>query len=186
MKQAAFITLVTFQKIAQNSYNTMEQRMLNVPLCTMYNRWDGKIGFIGGLVDDGEDTLSAAIREFEEESGISINHLKDKAINVYEETLNTTHSTLYYVVLNPKEFHDIISQMTLSQSFNSEGSPMVVHLVDHNRNGKTLGFSQYLLHNFAPMAKNGLLSIKDMVDNYQPKTEIYPVRRKTPSFMAEI
>ena len=63
--------------------------------------------------------------------------------------------------------------MTLSQSFNSEGSPMVVHLVDHNRNGKTLGFSQYLLHNFAPMAKNGLLSIKYMVDNYQPKTEIY-------------
>ena len=112
MKQAAFITLVTLQKIAQNSYNTMEQRMHNVPLCTMYNRWDGKIGFIGGLVDDGEDTLSAAIREFEEESGVRIKHLKHKAIKLYEETLNTTKSTLYYIILEVKEFHDIVSKMS--------------------------------------------------------------------------
>lgn len=173
IKQASFITLITFQKIAQNPFNTMEQRMYDVPLCTMYNRWDGKIGFIGGLVDQGEDLLTAAIREFEEESGVRIKHLKHRAIKLYEETLNTTKSTLYYIMLEVKEFHDIVSKMTLSQSFNSEGSPMIVHLVDHKRKDNTLGFTQFLNHNFAPMAKNGLLSVKELVDNYYHDTQVF-------------
>lgn len=41
-------------------------------LVFMNARWDGRWGFPGGIVEEGETTLDAAIRECEEEIGVGV------------------------------------------------------------------------------------------------------------------
>lgn len=44
-------------------------RQLGIPLMGANLRWDGSLGFVGGIVDPGETILQAALREAGEEVG---------------------------------------------------------------------------------------------------------------------
>lgn len=172
MNQASFITLITVQKVAQDGSYTVEQKMADVALCTMFNRYDGRIGFVGGKTELNETSTETAYREFYEETGVSIDHLKGQEQLVYQAEESGVQSTLYAVYLHPKEFYEIVRQFDISGMFSDEGSPMVVHLHEFS---ESTGVQQFAKHNFAPMAKGGLLTLIEHVAElgYYKKQDIF-------------
>ena len=149
MKRAAFVTLSTKQMVANSSHHSLEERLQDVPLCVMLSRWDGLIGFLGGKAEDSDtDLLTAAFREFEEETGVSIEQFKSQAELVAVLDNRSVQSTLYNVFLQPHDFNTVVSQFKISQDYTDEGSHIVVYLEKFG----SVGIDCFLQHNFAPMA----------------------------------
>jgi 8-oxo-dGTP pyrophosphatase MutT (NUDIX family) len=53
----------------------------------MQLRYDGRLGFFGGMVEDGEDIVTALEREVVEEMGTSSLQGRFKPVSVYEVTI---------------------------------------------------------------------------------------------------
>lgn len=70
-QNSAFVVFFTDPvKIYEHVESLPEQvRQLGIPLMGANLRWDGSLGFVGGLVDPGETILQAALREAGEEVG---------------------------------------------------------------------------------------------------------------------
>lgn len=72
MKQAAFVLLYTKPQAVYAGLTevTDHVRTMTVPVCLLGVRPDGRFGFPGGGVNEGEKPRMAALRELREECGI--------------------------------------------------------------------------------------------------------------------
>lgn len=126
-----------------------------VPLVLMMNRWDGKIGFVGGKIDPGENPAEAVVREIKEEVNLTIWPEELEKICVFE----TEEQQIYYHRFNlgrvDKEFlRDMMVTMQKASCFLSEGNPFFAQLTD------------YYLENF--LKNNFPLTVKEQLELITP------------------
>lgn len=104
----------------------------------MMNRWDGRIGFPGGNVDEGDESLAhAAARELREELNYlarpeDLVPLRSDVINEFI-TVHAFHLNLGKVPF--KVIKRILSEGMKSEHVVAEGTPFAAHLENY-RNGK--------------------------------------------------
>ena len=89
--QAAFVILYAldgqpWKDYAEDKYG---RRELIIPTALCNNRSDGSIGFIGGKVESGESLEEAAIREVEEEIGLTSDQVEVAGFLDSHVTANT-------------------------------------------------------------------------------------------------
>ncbi len=70
-KQAVFLAIYT-EAISPWKYFKDDISQLKCPALIMIDRWDGRMGFPGGTVNEGENIIEALSREIKEEIGITI------------------------------------------------------------------------------------------------------------------
>lgn len=99
-KQAVFLAIYV-EKIAPWKYFLDEIKHITCPALIMIDRWDGRIGFPGGTVEEGEPLLDALVREIKEEVGISVKPQNVHPIASFEAKI-VTH--LYGLKVMEAEF----------------------------------------------------------------------------------
>ncbi|MCK9373312.1 MAG: NUDIX hydrolase [Sulfuricurvum sp.] len=87
-KNAVFLAIYV-DAISPWKYFKEDLRHLQCPALIMIDRWDGRMGFPGGTVDEGESLLEALVREIKEEIGITIRPEKVHPIVSHENRLIT-------------------------------------------------------------------------------------------------
>lgn len=70
-KNAVFLAIYV-DEISPWKYFNDDIRHLKCPAFIMIDRWDGRMGFPGGTVNDGESLIEALVREIKEEIGITV------------------------------------------------------------------------------------------------------------------
>lgn len=97
-KESSFIIvfLREHKPWGDNEKYPQEIRDTKTPVILLLERWDGRQGFIGGEVDNGESIFEAAIREAEEETTWKPNENKVKPLISHSFAI-TTHSHSYEV-----------------------------------------------------------------------------------------
>lgn len=83
-RNAVFIAFHLKSKVYQG-YKSVSEEIQNreIPQVLLLQRWDSKLGFVGGMVDEGEDLITAAKREAMEEINFDfdlLNHLELKPV----------------------------------------------------------------------------------------------------------
>jgi U8 snoRNA-decapping enzyme len=83
---------------------------LKCPALIMIDRWDGRMGFPGGTVDENETLIEALVREVKEEIGITIKSSQVRPIVTHEnrivthlyglKVLEAEFLHIYYHILN--------------------------------------------------------------------------------------
>jgi len=138
-RNGAFIAITASCQLYLNYEDpsmTEEYRSRWFPVVLMVNRWDGKLGFPGGFVDDGETIIEATVRELIEETKISLR--KDDVI-----TPLCAHETPWIAVhlhwidlgkLSVGNLQAIIAKAVTAEHSVVEGSPVWIHLADYGRN----------------------------------------------------
>ena len=63
----------------------------------MVHRWDNKVGFVGGFVDENENLVEAGLREIEEEAGVIAT--KESMVKVCEHKLDWGNVHLFKIDL---------------------------------------------------------------------------------------
>lgn len=99
-KNAVFLAIYV-ESISPWRYFKDDMQHLKCPALIMIDRWDGRMGFPGGTVNEGESLLEALVREIKEEIGITIKPDKVHPI-VSHETRLITH--LYGLKVLEAEF----------------------------------------------------------------------------------
>ena len=103
---------------------------LVIPTVLLLNRWDGKIGFPGGHVEEGEDILVALKRELKEEINYTLTETPT-LINIIE----ASSSILHFFALECSSFSDmknIVRSATQADHFGSEVTgTMLQHLTTY-------------------------------------------------------
>lgn len=92
----------------------------------MQMRFDGYIGFPGGLVDEGENDVQALNRELQEECNFRMYNLTEDnyVVSFYDEKKRLLCS-LYTLLLSLKEFEEMERDVFNAQDFGDE----VIHFV---------------------------------------------------------
>lgn len=145
--QAVFVAFVTEAPVYKDySEGDLHGSSKNVPLVLMNHRWDGRIGFAGGMVETGESLWDAVCRETFEELG----HVMQKG----DAQLVCSHETpklvtsLYVVKATPEEFKRILLEQGTAEHFLSEGSFFSVHF--QNYTTKKPAMDTFMRNQFAP------------------------------------
>lgn len=86
--QAVFLAIYV-DAISPWKYFNDDIRHLQCPAVIMVDRWDGRMGFPGGTVNENEELLDALIREIKEEIGITVKPDKVHPIVTHETRLVT-------------------------------------------------------------------------------------------------
>lgn len=170
-KNAVFLAIYV-NAISPWKYFNDDIKSVRCPALIMIDRWDGRMGFPGGTVHEGESLLDALVREVKEEIGINVKPDKVKPIASHEWKI-ATH--LYGLEVQEAEFLHIYYHMlnNFSRSillhayeegdkshFMSEITGIkIIPLVQHE--GK--GINLFLQNSFAGSAKNELLIMLDEV-----------------------
>ncbi|MBC8062890.1 MAG: NUDIX hydrolase [Clostridiaceae bacterium] len=135
-----------------------QQRELLIPLVLMQLRWDGTLGFPGGLVNKGEDLIQAVIRESKEEFAFIINEKSSKEIKLLstyaDESINI-HS--YYLEISYEKIKEIQRNSTGAKHFYSENQGCILPQI---ADFKGRGIKKFLTNNFYLTAKEEL---KDLI-----------------------
>jgi len=141
-KEAAFIAIYAkdFQPWLKVKDIEEESKVKKVNLVLMLNRWDGYTGFPGGLIEQGENSITGAIRETFEEIDyeiLNLTSLKHITTNKLSET--TVH--LYAIEVSVREIFNIQKNLTNAVDYGSEimGSNLVI--LNDLKNGK--GFNTF-------------------------------------------
>lgn len=87
-KQAVFLAIYV-DAISPWRYFKDDMQHIQCPAIIMIDRWDGRMGFPGGTVNEGENLLDALVREIKEEVGINIRPEKVHPIASHENKLVT-------------------------------------------------------------------------------------------------
>lgn len=87
-KNAVFLAIYV-DAISPWKYFKDDIRHLTCPALIMIDRWDGRMGFPGGTVNEGESLLDALVREIKEEIGITVRPEKVHPIVSHESRLVT-------------------------------------------------------------------------------------------------
>ena len=121
LRNASFISLVCKDKIYQGCPNVSEDiqdtcfsQMLFV------QRWDGRIGFPGGMVDEGEDLLTSAIRELKEETNFSIVNSEDLDLIASHQVKEDLNVHLYTKEITIEERNELIKNFCKAKDAFSE------------------------------------------------------------------
>jgi len=99
-KNAVFLAIYV-ESISPWKYFQDNMQHIKCPALIMIDRWDGRMGFPGGTVNEGENLIDALVREIKEEVGITIKPTQVHPI-VSHETRIVTH--LYGLKVLEAEF----------------------------------------------------------------------------------
>ena len=178
-KNAVFLAIYV-KEISPWKYFNDDIKEMRCPAIIMIDRWDGRVGFPGGTVDEGEELLDALVREIKEEIGITIKADKVHPIAAHEWKI-ATH--LYGLEVQEVEFlhiyYHILNNFSRSillhayeegdkSHFISEITGIkLIPLVQHA--GK--GINLFLENSFAGSAKNELLIMLDEIFDIKIKAK---------------
>lgn len=70
-KNAVFLAIY-IESISPWKYFKDDMQHIKCPALIMIDRWDGRMGFPGGTVNEGEHLMEALVREIKEEVGITV------------------------------------------------------------------------------------------------------------------
>ncbi len=87
-KDAVFLAIYV-DAISPWRYFKDDMQHFKCPALIMIDRWDGRMGFPGGTVNEGESLLEALVREIKEEIGITIKPEKVHPVVSHENRLVT-------------------------------------------------------------------------------------------------
>ena len=130
-KQMVFLIPIIKKSKPYLNYGDDKLKDLNIPQLLMFNRWDGKYGFIGGNVDNTDKSLLGALhRECLEEINFNINDYiitnKIKPFRTYSTEKCNIHS--YLLELEEIDIKDIFVQSANAKHFLAEGT-LSVHQI---------------------------------------------------------
>jgi U8 snoRNA-decapping enzyme len=164
-KNAVFLAIYV-KEISPWKYFNGDIKNIKCPAIIMIDRWDGRMGFPGGTVDEGEELLDALVREVKEEIGITIKPEKVTEIAAFEfkisthlyglEVLEAEFLHIYYHILNNFSRSILLHAYEEGDEshFMSEITGIkIIPLVQHA--GK--GINLFLENSFAGSAKDELL-----------------------------
>lgn len=150
-KNGVFIAFHLKSKLYENSESVGKDiQGKEIPQILLLQRWDGKLGFVGGFVDEGEDLETAAKREAMEEINFDfdlLNHLSLKPVCSHEikENMNVH---LYSVEIDKDDKNMILKNAMMASDFDSEVCGLVFQQI-FEMEGK--GFKEFLENGyFAP------------------------------------
>lgn len=125
---------------------------LRFPVCLMINRSDGSLGFIGGMVEEGETLEQAARREVKEEIGHDV-QVGLEGLVAHDIGAITTHA--FIAEVSYKELRKIQEEATTADHFGSEITGVFLpHLVDYEKKiGKGGGLANLLQSVMAPSVR---------------------------------
>jgi 8-oxo-dGTP pyrophosphatase MutT (NUDIX family) len=119
------------------------RRELTIPTCLMINRADGRIGFIGGMVEAGETLEGTAIREVEEEIGHAIT-TELEPIVAHDIGSFTTYA--FAAQMSYTQLRAMQIEATKAPHFGSEVTGVFLpHLIDYEQTIDEAGGIQDLL-----------------------------------------
>jgi 8-oxo-dGTP pyrophosphatase MutT (NUDIX family) len=108
-KNAVFLAIYV-NAISPWRYFKDDMQHIQCPALIMIDRWDGRMGFPGGTVNEGETLIEALIREIKEEIGITVRPEKVHPIVSHEgrivthlyglKVLEAEFLHIYYHILN--------------------------------------------------------------------------------------
>lgn len=108
-KNAVFLAIYV-ESIAPWKYFKDTMQHLKCPALIMIDRWDGRMGFPGGTVNENENLMEALMREIKEEIGITIKPSHVEPIASHEnrivthfyglKVLEAEFLHIYYHILN--------------------------------------------------------------------------------------
>eukprot|EP00088_Acartia_fossae_P015363 TRINITY_DN18402_c0_g1_i1.p1 TRINITY_DN18402_c0_g1~~TRINITY_DN18402_c0_g1_i1.p1 ORF type:complete len:225 (-),score=25.92 TRINITY_DN18402_c0_g1_i1:90-686(-) len=127
---------------------------------SMHMRFDGKLGFPGGLIDEGEDVETGLNREFKEEMGLELGILKTDWISThYSQELNIIVH-FYCKEFDPDRFNELETSAMKAEEYGIEilGNIRVPLYTYKTKRGVLAGLPQFLRNNFAGNARQQLLS----------------------------
>ncbi|OQX59981.1 MAG: hypothetical protein B5M52_01815 [Helicobacteraceae bacterium 4484_230] len=166
-KNAVFLAIYV-EEISPWKYFKDQIRHVKCPAIIMIDRWDGRMGFPGGTVEENETLLDALVREVKEEIGINVRPEKVHKIVSYEgkylthlyglKVLEIEFLHIYYHMLNNFARSILLHAYEEGDEshFMSEITGIkIVPLIEHE--GK--GISKFLQNGFAGSAKEELQTI---------------------------
>ena len=134
-----------------------QQREMLIPLVLMQLRWDGTLGFPGGLVNKGEDLIKALIREAKEEFALIINEKLSKEIkplSTYSDDSINIHS--YYLEVNYEKIKEMQENSFRAKHFYCENQGCILPQI---ADFKGKGIKKFLTNNFYLTAKEELIDL---------------------------
>lgn len=153
MRNVAFLIIHTKKHENFNNEEIRSNRgSVNIPLMLMINRWDGKIGFPGGNINENETIKGGLIREVHEEIGLTL--VPNQISKIEEFTFQDKKVHLFVIQTDHDSMKEIIRNSTYCDSFLKENQGcFAVQMTDFNDEStrfQTVGFTDFLKNsNFA-------------------------------------
>jgi U8 snoRNA-decapping enzyme len=164
-KNAVFLCIYT-DEISPWKYFKDDMQHTSCPAVIMIDRWDGRMGFPGGTLEEGEPLEDALIREINEEIGIKVKPEKVKEIVSFENEKIATH--LYGLHVHEIEFLHIyyhilnnFSRSILKHAYEEQDEShfmseitgiKIVPIIKHENKG----INKFLQNSFAGSSKKDL------------------------------
>ncbi len=178
-KNAVFLAIYT-NEVSPWKYFMDEMKHTICPAVIMIDRWDGRIGFPGGTLEEGEPLEDALVREIYEEIGIRVKPSKVKEVVSFESEKIVTH--LYALCVHEVEFlhiyYHILNNFARSilkhayedkdeSHFMSEITGIkIVPIIKHNNKG----INKFLEGSFAGSSKEDMLVFLEEILKIDLKT----------------
>lgn len=163
-KNAVFLAIYV-ESISPWKYFKDDMQHLKCPALIMIDRWDGRMGFPGGTVNENETLMSALVREVKEEIGITIKPDQVHPIATHEnkivthfyglKVLEAEFLHIYYHILNNFSRSILLHAYEEGDEshFMSEITGIkIVPLVQHDNKG----INRFLENSFAGATKEDL------------------------------
>ena len=155
-KEAVFTAIYTEYPIYENDLSIeISKRDTIIPIVLFSNRWDGRIGLLGGIIDYGENIQETAIREIQEEAGFNPNKENLKYVSLNTSSELKTH--LFCLNVDFNTFKSIIKNQVEAEHFLTEVSLFGVHFINYEHK---LSFDNFMKNHFPPTVKS---QIKDLI-----------------------
>jgi len=163
MKKAVFAAMYCHCPILKNYEDPSipeEDRNRSYPMVLIIYRWDNKIGFPGGFVNEGESELDALVREVNEEVNIELINHENSETEKQNHIISDVEITTYPIYLGEITFDTAIlvhANSTEAKHFLSEGvlfwanmyGPKFENLLNAN--------------NLMPFVKEDLISLRNRI-----------------------
>lgn len=183
-KQASFLAIYCEAKIWSHYSEINEKsKETTVPLLLMIDRWDGCKGFIGGIVEEGETLIQAAIRELKEEMGYDLKNediLSQEFISSHEMINLVTHLTAIEVSF--EKLKEIMASLVNAEHYLSEVSGVsAIQFINYPHKKS---FDKFINSSFAPSVKEEIVDLvlaKNWNNKYNINIDIINKNNETTS-----